>query len=397
MCAVNDFMFSGSLPVSKSLLNRALVVLSHNSDLRIIGDSQCDDVLLMQQGLIDLLSNKPVECGDSATVFLFLALRASRMPGTHIFRGSERLFSSSLEELMPILGQLGVEAQRQALSFVMISRGWRLVVDGLQINAQRSSQFASAVILNSWGLKFPLHLHVSRKIVSEGYLGMTLKLVRQLGMRIEDNGVEFFIPAKQKSTVREFEVEIDLSSAFAVSAMAIVAGEANIKNFPLNSMQPDMAFVQILKNMEADIRFYPDEREFRVKKSPQLKGVRVHLEGCPDLLPILGVLCAIAQTTSEIMGVGHLKFKESSRVEKTKELLEIMGAKVEVSNESIRIEPSGMRPQQTTTMIYNTGQDHRLAMAATVAAKAGYPIQVTDLRSISKSFPEFIQICGAQA
>lgn len=395
---MNNFVFSDSLPVSKSLLNRALIALSYNSDLHVIGDSKCDDVQLMQQGLIDLLSDRPIECGHAGTVLRFLALRASRIPGTHILRGSERLFSRPQDELMPIFGQLGVEAHLQPQSLVVTSRGWRLVVDGLQINAQRSSQFASAVILNAWGLKFPLHLHVSRKIVSEGYLRMTLKLVKQLGMKIEENGVEFFIPANQKITAQEFEVEIDVSSAFAVAAIATVAGEAKIKNFPLSSLQPDIAFIQILKNMGANVHFYSDTRELHVKKTPQLKGVRVNIESCPDLLPILGVLCAIAQTTSEINGVGHLKFKESSRVEKTKELLEIMGAKVDISAESIRIEPSGLPPQSNnrTTVVYNVDQDHRMAMAATVAAKAGYPIQVSDIKTVSKSFPEFIQICEAQ-
>lgn len=389
---MRKFEFKGTLPVSKSLLNRALIALSYNSDFKLIGDSSCDDVQLMQRGLIDLLSGKQVNCGHAGTVLRFLALRASRIPGEHILRGSERLFSRPQEELLPIFGQLGVDAHFSASSLKIVSRGWRLAVDGLQINAERSSQFASGVILNAWGLKFPLHLHISRRVVSEGYLQMTLKLMRQLGMRIEENGVEFFIPANQKISAHEYEAEIDLSSAFAVAALAVVGGEAVIQKFPQPSLQPDLIFVQILKNMGVDVRFFADERELLVKQTHVLRGVKVNLTSSPDLLPILGVLCAIAQSPSEITGVGHLKYKESSRLEKTKELLKLMGAQVEVSDSSLRVTPAGVRPIYASVVTFDVDQDHRMAMAATIAARAGFLIQPSDMLTVTKSFPEFIEI-----
>ncbi len=360
-----------------------------------MGESNCDDVQHMQNGLIDLFSGKTVDCGHAGTVLRFLALRASRMPGEHILKGSERLFSRPQNELLPIFGQLGVDAQFSKSSLKIISRGWRLSVDGLQINAERSSQFASGVILNTWDLKFPLHLHVSRKIVSEGYLNMTVKLMRQLGMRIEDNGAEFFIPANQKITARQYEAEIDLSSAFVVAALAVVAGEAVLENFPQQSLQPDIVFVKILKNMGVDVQYLADRRELHVKQTHQLHGVKVNIESSPDLLPVLAVLCAIAQSPSEITGVGHLKYKESSRLEKTRELLTLMGAKLQVSETSIRIEPAGVRPIYASPMMFGVDQDHRMAMAASIAARAGFFIEPSDMLAVKKSFPEFLQISGS--
>lgn len=392
---MNNFKFDGTLPVSKSLLNRALIALSYNADLRLIGDSDCDDVQLMQQGLINLFSNKPIDCGHAGTVLRFLSLRASRISGTHVLRGSERLFSRPQNELLPIFGQLGVDARFDKQSLTIMSRGWRLAVDGLQINADRSSQFASGVMLNAWDLKFPLHFHISRKIVSEGYLRMTIKLLRQLGMRIEENGAEFFIPANQKVTQKEYEVEIDLSSAFVVAALAVVAGEARIKRFLPQSLQPDFVFVQILKNMGVQLNYNPQAQELFVQKTDILQGVRVNLESSPDLLPVLAVLCALAKSESEIVGVGHLKYKESSRLEKTKELLELMGAQVETGDASIKITPVKERTARTAPVLFDVDQDHRMAMAATVAQKAGFSIRVSDLKAVTKSFPEFVQITGA--
>jgi 3-phosphoshikimate 1-carboxyvinyltransferase len=393
---MKKFVFKDTLPASKSLLNRALIALSYDADLQIEGDSQCEDVQLMQQGLIDLLSNKPIECGHAGTVLRFLAVRASRMPGTHVLRGSERLFSRPQEELLPIFGQLGVDAKFDKQSLTIISRGWRLTVDGLQVNAERSSQFASAVMLNAWGLKFPLHMHVSRKIVSEGYLRMTINLLRQLGMRIEDNGAEFFIPANQKVTQKKLNVEIDLSSAFAVSALGAVAGEACIQNFPAQSLQPDAIFVQILKKMGVPVVYDSSSRELRVSKAQRWSGVSANLSSSPDLLPVLAVLCALADSESEIVGVGHLKYKESSRLERSKALLELMGAKVEVSDATIKIAPVRERPTNDEPVIFDVDQDHRMAMAVTVAAYAGYNIRASDLNVVNKSFPEFVRLLEGQ-
>ena len=389
---MSRFYFKGSLPASKSMLNRALVALSYEPSVKILGDSSCEDVRLMRQGLADLIWGKPVECGHAGTVLRFLALRASRLHGSHVLQGSERLFSRPQSELMPILGQLGVTAVFDNNSLRIKTDGWRLIVDGLHVNAQRSSQFASAVILNAWGLKFPLHFHIPREIVSESYLKMTVQMMRQMGMRIETNGSDFFIPANQKIGVREYVVEMDLSSAFAVAAMAVVGGEAHLEGFPEKSLQPDAVFLDLLTKMGASLKL--ERGTLHVQKSPHLQGVKANLINTPDLFPILSVLCALANSPSELSGVGHLKYKESSRLERTSELLSLMGAKVQATEDFVRIEPASSKNVPISTVVFNVDQDHRMAMAATVARWAGYPIQVSDMKVVDKSFPEFAALAS---
>jgi len=254
--AVTSFSFVGSLAGSKSLLNRAQIIASYSPNFKIIGDSECDDVILMRRGLAQLLSGdeQPIHCGQAGTVFRFLAMRASRRPGFHRLTGDARLLARPQQELLPIFGQLGVEANFNTEGLAIRSQGWRLVVDGLHINAERSSQFASAVVLNAWALKFPLHFQVSRRFVSEGYFRMTLELCRACGMQIDEiktpeGGVEFLIPSLQQVRVTEYTCEPDVSSAFAVAALAAVGGAARIRNFPKKSLQPDALFVDILRGM----------------------------------------------------------------------------------------------------------------------------------------------------
>jgi 3-phosphoshikimate 1-carboxyvinyltransferase len=107
---------------------------------------------------------------------------------------------------------------------------------------------------------------------------------------------------------------------------------------------------------------------------------------------VLAVLCALAASPSEINGVGHLKYKESSRLDRSRELVEWMGARLEGDDTSVKIHPTRSRPVGGNKWIFKADQDHRMAMAARVAEWAGFPLQVDDMEVVAKSFPEFLQI-----
>ncbi len=392
-----SFYFKGKIPSSKSILNRALIIQSFAPEVRLLGESQADDVQSMRAGLANL-SQSSIECGDAGTVLRFLALRVSRISGVHTLTGSERLFSRPQAELIPILHQLSVDAELGGPALRIRSSGWRLAVDGLHVNAERSSQFASAVLLSAWHLPFMLPISISKKVVSEGYFRMTLQMVRDFGMRVQGSGPEFVIPANQTITRSEpYVCEPDLSSAFAVAALAAVGGRADIEDFPKRSLQPDSIFVKIISDMGVHVRH--DSSTLIVEKSKLVRGVDVNLTSCPDLFPVLGVLCALTGGPSEIRGIGHLKFKESSRLERTCELIEWMGARVQVDDSAgesrVTVTPTRTRPVGGTIWKFNADRDHRMAMAAEVARWAGFPIQVEDMKVVSKSFPEFAQITAS--
>ena len=393
-----NFRFSGTIPASKSILNRALVIQSFAAGIKIAGESEANDVALMRQALFNL-GQESIECGDAGTVLRFMALRVSRLSGVHMLTGSERLFSRPQGELIPILSQLGVDAELKPNCLKIRSQGWRLAVDGLHIHAERSSQFASAVFLSAWGLPFALPISISKKMVSESYFRMTIQMVRDFGMRVQGRGPEYVIPSGQQiHWEKPYTVEPDLSSAFSVAALAAVAGHAEIRGFPRRSLQPDAIFVKLLSEMGVSLKHENDT--LIIEKSKLERGVTVDLTNSPDLFPVLAVLCALAESKSEVSGVDHLRFKESSRLERARELIEWMGARVEVdgTNECrVTIYPTRTRPVSETVWAFDPDRDHRMAMAAEVARWAGFPIQVKDMKVVSKSFPEFVQITGQQS
>ena len=129
-----------------------------------------------------------------------------------------------------------------------------------------------------------------------------------------------------------------------------------------------------------------------VDKADELKGLEVNLKDTPDLAPVLGVLCALAKGPSRITGAEHLRFKESDRIAKTVELIEKMGRKATALKDGFQIEEGPIG--EPKAFEFDPDEDHRLAMAAGVAMKAGYPVALKHPEVVTKSFVEFWQVMG---
>lgn len=393
-----SFRYDGTLPASKSILNRLLVIASFADPerFRITGaDSDADDVRHMRRGLKELPSGRPLDCGAAGTVLRFLALRVSRRPGRHELTGTPRLFSRPLGPLTDVLEQLGARVETGDASLP------RLVIHGpaswrtdrpLTIDRGLSSQFASGVLLSAWDLDGPLTITFTGETVSEGYFSMTLELVRRAGLSVEDSAETLTIPPGQKVRPDTVPAEIDLSSAFALAAAAAVGGEARITPFPDASLQPDRVFVDILSAMGVPVERAGSTLE--VRRAAALQPVEWCLRDSPDLFPVLGVLCALAEGRSRLFGAPHLGLKESNRIARTVQLVSALGRTVEERPDGMVVHGQGLDRVHDRPITYDPDHDHRLAMAAGVARKAGFAVEVSEPDVVNKSFPGFWSSIG---
>ena len=384
------FYFRGQLPASKSILNRLQIVQLFASGMEIVGESRADDVVHLRQAIAAWRDGQIADCGSAGTAFRFLAVAASRFPGTHRLTGTSRLLSRPQDELLQILKQLGVQANWRGQELVIESRGWQPPPSPLQIPADRSSQFASGVLLSAWNLEFPLTFEFTGSTVSTAYWHMTRRLCAALGMQLEIQGTQVKLQSGQTVRGKRARAESDASSAFAVAAAAVLAGSAEILGFPESGMQPDVIFVLLLQEMGAWVTRTGDVLE--VKKASHLRGLEVSLRDCPDLFPVLAVLCARADGVSKLADAAHLAFKESNRIAKTAELLRGLGCEVDVLPDGLVIQPSRQAWSQRPAFAFDCDQDHRLVMAAQVARLGGAQIDLRGEAALSKSFPEFAEI-----
>jgi 3-phosphoshikimate 1-carboxyvinyltransferase len=396
---VMSFSFLGQIPASKSLMNRALILKSFYPDFDVIGESKADDVALMEEGIRRLKNAYEIQCGHAGTVLRFLALRCSREVGQHILVGEKRLFERPQEDLFKIFRQLSVKAEIKSLTdkksaLVISSEGWKLQGNTLHVSLQKSSQFASAVLLSCWDLPQQLYLRFDIKnkenILSNSYLDMTKSFLTSMGMFIKGSGDELSIGAQQRPKRQSYHVEPDMSTAAAVAALGVVGGNAKILNFPVDSLQPDYIFPTFLAEMGVDIDFKSREKISRLcvaKPKLGLKSIRLNLKDNPDLFPVMAVLCALAKGESSLRGAAQLNHKESNRITKVSELLRKIKRPHKTYEDGIEI--FGVLASEKESFQYETDQDHRLAMAAGILKLAGYDIEVINPEVVNKSFPEF--------
>ncbi len=382
----DDFYFLGRGPLSKSLLNRALIVKSWFSHFSVQGTSLCDDIRIMSSAIKNFKQKQEIHCGLSGTAFRFLAFRLSREKGEFLLTADPPLLKRPLQEILSLLPQLSVRVEKRDNGFFISSKGWRLQGDGLHIPSQNSSQYSSALVLNSWKLDQDLYFSLSRGAVSHSYFQMTLNFVKKLGMEVQQNGQEFFIPKNQILKKSSYTVEQDKSCLFALAVFAVIKGQAIFLDWEEVSLQPDNIFPKILSEMGVIISF--ENKKLIVSKCENLKPINISLKETPDLFPMLSVLCAKAEGTSQLKDISHLAFKESPRIEKTQELLKLCGIESLIKKEVFLIHGRKIWPK-VSPFVFDSAKDHRMAMAGALAQAIGVPVTVKGEECVSKSFPGF--------
>ncbi|GAH58218.1 unnamed protein product, partial [marine sediment metagenome] len=119
-----------------------------------------------------------------------------------------------------------------------------------------------------------------------------------------------------------------------------------------------------------------------------LRGVKVNMRENPDLVPTIAVLAAVAEGTTEITGVAHLRYKETDRLRFMVEELKKMGARIEEKEDGLLIE-GGKRKGLKAAKVHSH-DDHRLAMALCIAGLSASGDTVIEGVECAKiSYPSF--------
>lgn len=389
------FNFCGEIQSSKSIFNRALIVQSYFPEIKINGISQSEDVLHLKNSIQKMNSENHFHAGMGGTTFRFLAIRLSRLQKNTILHAHPRLFERPQEDLWQLFSQLGVDHQISNNQLFIFGKQWDVNDRVIEIDCDKSTQFASAFLLNCWLLPYQVKINLKNVQNSKDYLEMTILFLQQVGMQIEisrfHQQYQITIPQNQKVNVTECNIEPDISSLATLAMAAVISGHAVIKNFPESSIQPDIAFLKYFDLM--NIKYQVKDNSLILNSQTEYLGLSVNLQQTPDLFPCLAVLAAFAQTPSHLFGVPQLKHKESDRLKKTIELLEYLDCQINISDDGLKI----IKPVSEfhhRHLRYNPDHDHRMAMAAGLIKLKKYDIVIEDVDVLNKSFPDFFELIG---
>lgn len=400
------------VPGSKSITNRALLIASlANGRTKLSNALFSDDSKYFAQALqtlgfdvkldeanhemiVEGLGGKiPAQkaelfIGNAGTAARFLSAFLTLGNGEYILDGEPRMRERPIKDLIDSLNQLGVEAEAKnnCPPVEIFAKG--LPGGKTKIAGDISSQFLSALLMVAPYAQSEIEITLSTELNSKPYVDMTIEVMKEFGIEIERDGYSrFTIYSSKYSSIINYPVESDASAAsYFFAAPAICGGTVRVENISRKSLQGDIGFLDVLKQMGCEINEGKDFIE--VTGTSSLQGVDVDMRDIPDTAQTLAAVAPFADSPTRIRGIASARVKETDRVSATCTELKRLGVQVEEHQDGMTIYPcSSFKSAEIQT--YN---DHRMAMAFSLIGLRFDGVNIENPSCVSKTFPNYFEV-----
>jgi 3-phosphoshikimate 1-carboxyvinyltransferase len=397
------------VPGSKSLTNRALIVAAladgattltgalDSEDTRVMVDSLqrlgiavAHDPLAATLGVTGCGGTIPAEqanlfVANSGTSLRFLTALATLGRGTYTLDGSPRMRQRPVADLLSALAGLGADLRSDlgtGCPPVTVHAGG---LDGgfAFVKGNVSSQFLSGLLMALPYARETTTVEVEGALVSRPYVAMTLAVMEAFGVRVENRKFRRFDVRPGRYRGRVYAIEPDASAAsYFFAAAAITGGTVTVEGLGTDSLQGDLAFVDVLEHMGCTVARSKDATS--VTGGP-LRGVDVDMNAISDTVMTQAVVALFAAGVSRIRNVGHIRHKETDRIAALATELRKLGARVDEQDDGLIIIP----PDRIAPAAIATYDDHRMAMAFALAGLKAEGITILDPGCVAKTYPAF--------
>lgn len=382
--------FVGEIQItgSKSESNRALILQALFPTISLTNLSNSDDTVVLQKAL--KIERGMVDIHHAGTAMRFLTAYFATKDGFEVeLKGSTRMQERPIKLLVDALQALGANidyANQEGYPPLSI-KGKKLSNNRVKVQANISSQYISALMLIAPSLHSGLEIELEGPVTSVPYIEMTLELLRYFGIKGQFEGQVIKIEPAESVESKTLAIESDWSSASYYFSLAALSNNAELKlsNFRKASLQGDSQIVSIYKELGVETSFSNNSIQLTKAAHKKPKSVRLNLKNMPDMAQTIAVTCLGMALPCELKGLHTLKIKETDRLVALKNELEKLGAKVEITHDSLTLIPPTVLNSNVEIETYN---DHRMAMAFAPLASL-VPIKILEAEVVSKSYPEF--------
>ncbi|WP_409331788.1 3-phosphoshikimate 1-carboxyvinyltransferase [Trujillonella humicola] len=391
------------LPGSKSITARALVLAAlADGPGRLVRPLRARDTDLMAGALramgvrIDedgedlLVTPAPlrgpadVDAGLAGTVLRFLPPVAALAEGAVRVDGDPRLRERPNAGLIAALRDLGVEVDdggRGRAPFTVHGAG-RVRGGPVTVDASESSQIVSGLLLAAARFDDGVDLVLAGGLPSMPHVEMTVTALAEHGVAVAATEAGWRVaPGPVRAVDRV--VEPDLSNAAPFLAAALVTGgRVTVPDWPESTTQPGARLDRLLTAMGAHVE--RTAAGLTVTGSGPIAPLTADLGEVGELTPVLAALCALADGSSRLTGIGHLRGHETDRLQALDEVLTAVGARVQQLPDGLVIEPGPRR-----AAVLDSYADHRMVHAAAVLGLVVDGVGVTGAEAVTKTLPDF--------
>jgi 3-phosphoshikimate 1-carboxyvinyltransferase len=157
-----------------------------------------------------------------------------------------------------------------------------------------------------------------------------------------------------------------------------------VLDWPHDSLQASDAILDVLTRMGARCSLGSDG--LTVTGTGTINGIEADLRDVPELCLPLTSVAALASGPSVFTGVGHTRAQETDRLAAIAKEINALGGDVTEQPDGLEIKPRPLRADGHAFESYN---DHRMVMAAAVLGLAVPGIEVVNVATVGKTFPDF--------
>lgn len=293
----------------------------------------------------------------------------------------------------------------------------------ITIDTNLSSQFASALLMAACLLPTGLRIHLTGSRTAGSYIKMTLAMMKQFGIRVEQSENCYEINHQEGWGLTEYEIEPDVSAACYFYAMVpLLKTSVIVKGVQEESLQGDIQFLNVLEQMGCQKEMTPQGIRLTMKE-PEMHSVDISMKDFSDQTMTLAAIAPFADHVTRIHNIGHIRFQESDRIHAILTELQRMGVRCEEVPEidGIQIFPlekaSGdhMTTESESTMesestiesesatesesiteseniAIETYDDHRMAMAFTLPGLKMGNIEIKNPGCCRKTFENYFSV-----
>ncbi|CAI9781592.1 unnamed protein product [Fraxinus pennsylvanica] len=428
---IKDISGTVKLPGSKSLSNRILLLAALSEGTTVVNNLlNSEDIHYMLEALKTLGLNVEVDktiqqatvegCGglfpvgkvprDEVQLFLgnagtamrplTAAVTAAGGNTSYVLDGIPRMRERPIGDLVTGLKQLGAEVDcflgTNCPPVRVVGKGG-LPGGKVKLSGSISSQYLTALLIAAPLALGDVEIEIIDKLISIPYVEMTLKLMERFGVSAEhsDSWDRFLVQGGQKyKSPGNAYVEGDASSAsYFLAGAAVTGGTITVEGCGTSSLQGDVKFAEVLEKMGANVTW--TENSVTVKGPPRdstgrkhLRAIDINMNKMPDVAMTLAVVALFADGPTAIRDVASWRVKETERMIAICTELRKLGATVEEGPDYCVITP----PEKLNVTAIDTYDDHRMAMAFSLAACADVPVTIKDPGCTRKTFPTYFEV-----
>ena len=416
----NNLMGELTAPGSKSYSHRAFIAAGLAEGISVIknpittGDTEItiknlkalgvkiikssDSSYIVKRDKGSFKENKtPLDCGNSGTSFRIFSALSLLVKGGLILTGDFLKLKRPIIPLLDALKNLG--AKYVIYDDEVKIKRIETLCNKVKIPGNITSQFITALLIVCPLLackdKDFIEIELTTPLESVPFVKITMDVLNTFGINIQEDQKKgkFYITNEQNYRAQSYDIPGDFSSSAFIIAATVLSQEPSkvrINNLSMSNHQGDKKIVEILKRMGANIEFDETKKQVIVNgglPTHPLNGLEIDCSDIPDLFPILSVVGAFAKGKTVLYNARRLRLKESDRISSMTRELTKMGIKVLEEDDKLTI----FHCDELKGAVFDHENDHRVAMACTVAAMyAASNSKIRNIHIVKDSYPSFL-------